>query len=282
MKIRSEFFAVLATLALLSGAPAVADDDFLARMEHEHAGDSPVPSPATEIEPHGPVISNDVSYAKLDGANVDGYFARPDGDGPFPGVIVIQEWWGLNDNIRWMADRLAGAGYLALAVDLYEGEVATDREGAMRLATAARDQPDRLADNLRQAVDYLKQMGATSVGTVGWCFGGGWSLRAGILMGDEVDATVIYYGRVTADPDELANLTAPVLGLFGEQDGGIPVERVREFEAALEKLGKEASIHVYPNADHAFANPSGTRYNEEAATDAWNKTLVFFGEHLKR
>ena len=124
-------------------------------------------------------------------------------------------------------------------------------------------------------------MPSARVGSVGWCFGGGWSLRTGLLLGDDLDAAVIYYGRPVTDPAELAPLTAPVLGIFGELDGGIPVESVREFEAAMKKAGKAASIHIYPDADHAFANPSGTRYNEEAADDAWQKTLAFFDEHLR-
>ena len=281
MKTKPTLFAPFAALLLLIASSSFAADDYLARMEQEHAGDSPVASPAAQQDPAGRVVSNTVTYGHLDGENIDGYFARPEGAGPFPGVIVIQEWWGLNDNIRSMADRLAGEGYMALAVDLYEGEVATDREGAMKLATAARDQPERLEDNLRQAAKYLKGFGATSIGSIGWCFGGGWSLRTGLLLGDDLDAAVIYYGRVITDPAELAPLTAPVLGLFGELDGGIPVESVREFESAMKEAGKSASIHIYPGANHAFANPSGQRYDDEAATDAWAKTLAFFGEHLK-
>ena len=278
---RTALPALAAALALFAVPALASDDDYLARMEREHAGDSPVASPAAQMDPAGEVMSNDVTYANLDGDDVNGYLARPTGDGPFPGVIVIQEWWGLNDNIRWMADRLAGQGYLALAVDLYEGEVATDPDGARRLATAARDRPARLEENLRQAARFLKEYGATRIGSVGWCFGGGWSLRTGVLLGDDLDAAVIYYGRLISEPDQLASLTAPVLGLFGELDGGIPVESVRAFESAMAAAGKDASIHVYPDADHAFANPSGTRYNEEAATDAWEKTLAFFAEHLK-
>ena len=111
----------------------------------------------------------------------------------------------------------------------------------------------------------------------------GWSLqrRHRILRGDELDAAVIYYGRVLTEESELAPVSAPILGLFGELDRGIPVESVREFESAMAAMGKPASIHIYPDADHAFANPSGSRYNEEAATDAWSKTLAFFAEHLE-
>jgi carboxymethylenebutenolidase len=167
-----------------------------------------------------------------------------------------------------------------LAVDLYEGEVAEDREGAMTLMRGASENRDRLVENLRQAHAYLAAQGATSIGVIGWCFGGGWSLQTGLTLGDEIDATVIYYGRLQTETDALAALASPVLGIFGAEDRGIPLEGVRKFEAALAELGKPASIHVYEGADHAFANPSGTRYNAEAAEDAWSKTLAFFAQHL--
>ncbi len=275
------FLTALATTAILTlPACSPAGDDLVERMGREHAGDTPAPSPAAGVEPAGEIAGSAVTYARIGDTDIEGYLARPAGDGPFPGVIVIQEWWGLNDNIKRMADRLAGEGYLALAVDMYEGEVATDRDGAMKLMRASMEQTDRLEENLRQAHGYLDAQGAIRVGSVGWCFGGGWSLRAAALLGDDLDAAVIYYGRVMTEESDLAPISAPILGLFGELDGGIPVESVREFEAAMEAMGKSASIHVYPDADHAFANPSGSRYNETAATDAWEKTLAFFEQHL--
>jgi carboxymethylenebutenolidase len=196
-------------------------------------------------------------------------------------VLVIHEWWGLNDHIRTMARRLADAGYLALAVDLYEGEVAEDRDTARKLVTRAREQTERGEENLSQALAYLRaELGAEKVGVIGWCFGGGWSLATALNEPDGIDATVIYYGRLVTDEAELAVLDSPILGIFGALDEGIPVATVREFEAALDSLGKEASIHVYEGANHAFANPTGTRYQAEAAADAWARTLAFFAEHL--
>jgi carboxymethylenebutenolidase len=268
-------------LAILGVTAAGADDDLVARMAREHAGDSSAASPAAQIDPAGGVMSSTVSYAQLGKTDVKGYLARPIGEGPFPGVIVIHEWWGLNDNIESMADRLAGEGYIALAVDLYEGKVATDSDGAMNLMRDSMSRADELKENLRQAREYLAHAGATRIGSIGWCFGGGWSLQAGLALGDELDAVVIYYGRVLSDKAELAALRAPVLGFFGEDDTGIPVAGVREFERALDELGKPATIHVYPGVGHAFANPSGTRYNEEAADDAWDKTLAFFADNLR-
>lgn len=273
----------LITLALLIAAIGACSpsDDYVDRMSTEHEGDHPEASPAAQEEPAGDVETSTVVYAELAGDEISGYLARPAGTAAAPGILVIQEWWGLNDNIRAMADRLAGAGYIALAVDLYEGEVAEDRDGARALVQNAMADPARLSDNLRQAREYLVgPAGATSVGTIGWCFGGGWSLRTALALGDGVDAAVMYYGRVVTDPAELADLSAPLLGHFGALDQGIPIDGVRQFESALAELGKDATIHVYDDADHAFANPSGTRYQPEAAELAWERTLAFFAQHL--
>jgi len=269
-------------IAAAAGASEPADRDYLSRMAEEHAGDAPVASPAAKTDPAAQVVADDVVYAGVEGKDISGYLARPATGGERPGILVIHEWWGLNDNIRAMARRLAGEGYLALAVDLYQGEVAEDREKAGRLARGVQGRADQVIDNLRQAWHFLKQeQGASRVGVVGWCFGGGWSLRTALALGDGIDATVIFYGRLVTSADELEALASPLLGLFGSEDRGIPVETVREFEAALASLGKDASIHVYEGADHAFANPSGTRFNAEAAADAWAKTLAFFAEHLE-
>lgn len=277
----------LLTLLLLAFAVPVVfspltAQDIVTRMEHEHEGDTPVRSPSASAPPARPVAGSEVAYAKLGDKAIKGYLARPKEGEAHGGILVIQEWWGLNDNIRAMADRLAGEGYIALAVDLYEGEVADSRDGAAGLMRKSMEREEALEDNLRQAHAYLRaEAGVSEIGVIGWCFGGGWSLRTAMMMGDRISAAVIYYGRLVTDPAELSSLSAPILGIFGELDGGIPVETVREFEAALEAKGHDAQIHVYPNADHAFANPSGTRYNEDAATDAWAKTLSFFDQHLR-
>jgi carboxymethylenebutenolidase len=133
---------------------------------------------------------------------------------------------------------------------------------------------------LKQAFAYLEGDGQ-KVGTIGWCFGGGWSLGAAMALPDDVDATVIYYGRLVTEEEALAPLSMPILGFFGSEDQGIPIDSVNAFEAALNALGKDAAIHVYEGADHAFANPSGNAYQAEPAQDAWGKTLAFFDAHLK-
>ena len=257
------------------------DSEYAENMAREHAEDTPVSNEVSERAPASEITSETVTYATVNGEPVTGYLAVPAGpEGPLPGIIVIQEWWGLNDNIRSMADQLAGQGYRALAVDLYQGKTATTPDEAGKLMSAAMERADALTDNLVQAYDYLAKDGQR-VGTIGWCFGGGWSLATALALPDKVAATVMYYGRVVTDKAELEKLQMPVLGFFGAEDQGIPVESVREFEAALKSLGKDAEIHIYEGAGHAFANPSGQNYQEEPAKDSWTRTLAFFAKHLK-
>ena len=268
---------------LFLGTAARAQDAYTERMAKEHAGDAPVASGAAEGQPAVEVEAAEVSYASLGGAAVQGFLAKPRGaEAGLPGVVVIQEWWGLNDNIRSMARQLAGQGYAALAVDLYGGQVATTRDEARKLMSQAMgDRPGR-EENLRQAVAYLREeLGAPKVGVIGWCFGGFWSLQTALIAPKEIQAAVIYYGRTETDRDRLAKLQAPVLGHYGALDRGISVESVKRLEKDLSELGKTAELHVYEGANHAFANPSGTRYAEEAAELAWERTLEFFGKNLK-
>jgi carboxymethylenebutenolidase len=271
----------LLALLLAAGAGGSDHEAHVDAMAKEHASDAPVASPASQTAPRLPVHEEEIVYATLAGHEVLGFLARPSSGGTAPGILVIHEWWGLNDNIRAMTRRLAGEGYVALAVDLYEGGVAEERDEARRLMQAALARPERILDNLRAAHRFLAQeQGAPRTGSIGWCFGGGWSLQAALALPGELDASVMYYGRVESDPARLAALETPLLGLFGGEDRGIPVEGVRTFERELAALGKPAEIRIYEGADHAFANPSGTRYQPEAAEDAWRRTLEFFRAHL--
>ncbi len=251
-------------------------------MTREHAADTTEPSPATEVAPARPIVSERLPYAEVNNELIYGQFVFPaDMVEPLPAVIMIHEWWGLNDNVRAMADRLAGEGYIVLAVDLFAGSVADSREAARQQMLKVVENPAEAEENLRQAYEFVSlTAGAPRVGSMGWCFGGGWSLNAAMLFPEELDAAVIYYGRVTDDVDRLLPISAPILGLFGAEDKGIPVESVRSFEAALGRLRKNHTIHIYPDADHAFANPTGNAYNAEAAEDAWQKTLDFLDLHL--
>lgn len=282
-------FAALPATAQSTDAALPADDSaatYAAKMAREHQHDTATASPATTPEPAQAVTAAEVGYAILDGVAVKGYFAQPvhpaPGGKPLPALIVIQEWWGLNDNIRAMARRFAGEGYLVLAVDLYEGKVATTPDAAMAAMQAAMEKPARLMENLKQAHTYLAtKVNAKKIGVVGWCFGGGWSLETALGIPDGIDAAVVYYGRTQTDPKVLTALQAPLLGFFGGKDQGIPVDGARAMEHELVKLGKNVTIVVYPEADHAFANPTGPRYLAGPAADSWAKTTAFFAKYLK-
>lgn len=250
-------------------------------MSREHADDTTAPSEAASVDPVRPVDSETFAYAALGDTNAYGYFAVPAGvTEPLPGVVMIHEWWGLNDNVRAMANRLAAEGYMVLAVDLYGGEVAaTPAEARQQMLTVVQD-PDAARENIRQALEFLNVAGAPKIASLGWCFGGGWSLNTAMDFPDLVDASVIYYGQVTADEGRLGRIDDPLLGLFAADDRGIPVDSVNEFEAALTRLDKQHEIHIYPGVGHAFANPTGRNYDAGSAEDAWAKTLAFLGEQL--
>lgn len=279
---RIPIYLLLYVLILLLSACGSEKNDFIDRMEMEHENDRPVANAASENNPGGEISGQEVTYATVAGDEITGYLARPDAaEGDLPGIIVIHEWWGLNENIRMMTRKLADQGYVALAVDLYSGKVAETSENASTYARSVNQ--NEAVSNLTQTYEYLTgEQNATDIGTIGWCFGGGWSLQTALAMPDKIDATVIYYGRLVTDKKRLESLQMPILGHFGSEDRGIPVETVNKFESALNDLDKQASIHIYEGANHAFANPSGTRYKKEAADKAWERTLNFFGQHLKK
>lgn len=260
----------------------LADRRTVDAMSREHADDVATPSPAASVAPQRTIISETLPYAEVEERLVRGYFVFPaDMVDPLPAIIVIHEWWGLNDGVRAMADRLAGEGYIVLAVDLFGGGTAANPAEARNLMLAVVENPEDANSNLRQAYDWLRNTaGAPRIASLGWCFGGGWSLNTALLFPDELDASVIYYGQVTSDEIALQPLNVPVLGLFGADDRGITVESVNAFAATLEKLGKNYEIEIYPNAGHAFANPTGNSYNPAVAESAWQRTLGFLRLHL--
>lgn len=276
------FFPVL--LSLSPAIYAMSDADYMASMAAMHASDMPVPSPAAVEKPTQPVTGVEVVYATVGGKEVHGYLTRPtSAKGPLPGIIVVHEWWGLNDNIRRMTDRLAGEGYEALAVDLYDGQPAAKTpDEAKKLMMGAMGNKDAAKDNLRQAYAYLHDHEhATKMGVIGWCFGGGWALQTALLFPDTLDAAVMYYGQPVTDVKTLATLKMPLLGLFGQEDMGITVADVLNFQDALKQAGVKAEIQEYPGAGHAFANPSGEHYNPAVAKDAWRRTVAFFKQYLQ-
>lgn len=264
-----------------SQTPADSQTDAMAEL---HQDDEPVASPAVKDVAPGTVTTEDVTYGSLDGTPFTGYLAKStEAESPLPGLIVIQEWWGLNDNIRTMTRRLAAEGYTALAVDLYDGDVAETPEDAKALVQAAIQNSDRLTQNVLAAYSYLTdEQQVPKVGSIGWCFGGSWSLNTALALPTELNTAVIYYGgQISTDPATLEPLQMPIQGHFGALDSNPSPETVQAFETVLNELGKDTEIYIYEGANHAFANPSGTRYNAEAADLAWRRTVAFLKQHLQ-
>mgnify|MGYP000227023646 CR=1 FL=1 len=255
------------------------------RMAEEHEGDEPTANQASRYEPAQPVKAEWVTYGTVGEDSLRGYYAEPEsamGDTTLPGLIVIHEWWGLNNNIKMMARRLAGEGYQALAVDMYGGDTAGTSDAAQQLMKQAMQNQDRGVANLKQAQQYLAQIeDAELTGVIGWCFGGGWSLQAALSMPEKLDAAVIYYGRLVTDADQLKKLNMPILGNFGSEDNAIPPENVKRFGTVLDSLGIWNDLKIYEGAGHAFANPSGDSYESKAARDAWKRTTDFLERYLK-
>lgn len=213
------------------------------------------------------------------GRTTPGYLARPDDNGRYPAVVVIQEWWGLVPHIKEVADRFAAKGFVALAPDLYHGQAASEPDEARKLAMAL--DRDRAVTEIGAAARYLKGLSTVNsqkVGVVGWCMGGGLSLSAAAEDGD-IGAAVCFYGRPLSEADT-ARLEVPVLGLYAGEDHGIPVADVRAFESELERHGVPHEIHLYEEAHHAFFNNTRPVYDPEAAADAWNRVLAWFRTYL--
>jgi carboxymethylenebutenolidase len=224
------------------------------------------------------VITSMVEYH--DGTS--GFLARPDSMEKYPAIIMIHEFWGLNDNIKDMAKQMAAEGYVIMAVDLYNGEVATNSTRAGELASGLRNNPEPAIDNMKSAVSFLRKNDSVMsdrIASLGWCFGGGMSLQ--LALNENMAATGIYYGRLVTDKESLSVITWPVLGIFGSADTGIPVDQVNAFETALNEINVENEIYIYEGVGHAFANPSGQNYAPEETKDAWQKTVAFFDKHLK-
>jgi carboxymethylenebutenolidase len=201
-----------------------------------------------------------------------------------PAVVMIHEWWGVNDNIKDMANELASRGYVVLAADLYNGEVATDPNRARELVSSVRENPEQSISNLQSAVQYLASLpnvNSSRIASLGWCFGGGQSLQLALNSEQNpLAATVIYYGNLVNDTNVLSKIKWPVLGIFGDQDQSIPVKSVNAFEQALNETGITNEIYIYPGVGHAFANPSGDSYAPAETADAWEKTLAFLKKYV--
>lgn len=222
-----------------------------------------------------------VTYKSGD-ETVSAILYTPQGKGPFPALVVIHEWWGLNDWVKEEASKLADQGYVALAIDLYRGKVATTPDEAHQIMRGVPE--DRANRDLLAATSYLssqKNVDAKRIGSIGWCMGGGYSLNLA-LADPKLKAAVINYGHLASDDATLKQINAAILGIFGGQDKGIPPADVNKFESQLKALGKTAEIHIFPDAGHAFENPNNKQgYRADDASEAWKLTTVFLAKYLK-
>jgi carboxymethylenebutenolidase len=222
-----------------------------------------------------------VSYKSGD-ETVQGQLYTPAGKGPFPALVVVHEYWGLNDWVKDQASKLADQGYVALAVDLYRGKVATTPDEAHQIMRGVPE--DRAKRDLHAAVEFLKSQSNVKkdrIGSIGWCMGGGYALDVA-LQEPDLAATVINYGHLATDPDALKKINASILGLFGGQDKGITPDDVHKFEASMKQLGKKIDIKIYDDAGHAFENSNNTNgYRAADAADAWKRTVDFLAGTLK-
>ena len=218
-----------------------------------------------------------ITFSTPDGKEGSAYALKADDDTD-EYLLVIHEWWGLNDHIKQEADQLfqdLEEDVNVLALDLYDGQVATDREKASQLVQSI--SIERAQAIINGALAYAGE--DADVATIGWCFGGGWSLQATILAGEQAAGCVMYYGMPVKEMSEIEKIEADVLGIFGSQDQRISPEVVSTFEEQMEEADKDIEVHMY-DAGHGFANPSNPDYDEEATEDAYEKTLAFLKEHL--
>ena len=229
-----------------------------------------------------PVLASEeaVTFGEKDAAS--GFLVTPEGKGPSPAVVVIQEWWGLDAWVKDQSRALAKEGYVALAVDLYRGKVTDKADEAHQYMMGLPE--DRAVADLKAGVDFLaarKDVKTDAIGVIGWCMGGKYALKLATVE-PRLAAVVAYYG---APPEESAqaNIKAPVLGNYGGDDKGPSPEQAKAFEASMKKAGKSIDLKIYDGAPHAFANPNNPwkGYRPEAAKDAWSRTVAFFDQNLK-
>jgi carboxymethylenebutenolidase len=227
------------------------------------------------------IRTESVSFAS-NGDTASGYLAQPPGDGPFPAVVVIQEWWGLDAHIKDLAERLAQEGFVALAPDLYHGQVATEPDDARKLVMAL-NRPIALRE-IGGAMGYLGGLPAVepkSVGVIGFCMGGGLAMAAAATGDARIGAVAAFYGGgVQPTPEFVGGIKAPVLAIYGEEDAGIPPEQYNGLETEMDRQEKTFDMVVYPGAGHAFLNDTRPAYNANAATDAWARAVQWFHRYL--
>jgi carboxymethylenebutenolidase len=217
-----------------------------------------------------------ITFKTKDGKDGNGYFIKSD-KATDKYIFVFHEWWGLNDYIKKESDELKSklGDVNILAIDLYDGKVASNREDAAKYMQSVNQ--ERAVNIIKGAIDFAGSK--TKIGTLGWCFGGGWSLQASIILGKQGSACVMYYGIIENTPETFKELNAPVLGIFAEKDGWVNPEVYGNLEKNIKAAGKQITIKSF-DADHAFANPSNSNFDEKATKEAKRLTVEFFQNHL--
>jgi carboxymethylenebutenolidase len=271
--------AALLTGAALTGTMIVADADAaLSAAITETVTPTTSATPTREPLP----IKSEMVTFEANGVTAPGYLARPTAEGKYPGVVVIQEWWGLDDHIKSVVDRMAQQGFVAVSPDLYRGEVASEPDEARKLAMGLI--LDQALADIQGAANYLTSLESVEpkkVGVMGFCMGGRLSMMMSWKGEANIGAVVIFYGGgINPTDDDLKAVKVPVLGLYGDRDGGIPVANVRRWELKLREFGKTAEMLVYENAQHSFFNDTRAAYNEAAAADAFQRLLRWFRAYL--
>ena len=229
----------------------------------------------------GGATGMEVRYASGN-ETVSGYLSMPDGQGSFPAIIAIHEWWGLNEWMKSSADRMADEGYIVLAVDLFRGKTAAGAEEAHGLSRSLSG--EQALGDLMAAVAYMKSrqdVRSDNIAAIGWSMGGGYALTMALTVPD-LAACVINYGRLVTERASIDKITCPILGIFGEDDRSIPSRSVRAFGKACHDAGKSVDIHIYPDSGHAFMNENEKRgYNAGASDHAWTQIISFLERTMK-
>ena len=279
-------------LVLLTGCQAEDQPEAISETDNPRAAADSVAEPieadapselAADFAPRKPVIEETIAYGEATDRNLIGVLTLPaDSFEPPPGVLLIHEWWGLNDTARMLARRLAGEGFVVLALDLYDGEVAESTIQAQGLMTRVMTEPQAALENIRQGIQYLRLYAlAPRVAVIGWSFGGTWSLQTGISHADQVDAVVTYYGQIVNSETEIDRLQSPLLGVFAGQDQSITADAVVSFRSQLRRADKDAELRIYPDVRHEFATPGSANYEPENAENAWSLTVDFLNRNLR-